>query len=425
MFASITSLTYWKSEHDERTCEDAHEEAVSQGLFAVADGAGTTLFSNIWSRTLTHTFLLAPLLTNDPFEFEWWVRQAQSAYRQVAPETEHMTWNAQQKAQSQGSHSTLATVRITSVEAERVHGVQLVCGDSCIFVGKANTDQLHSFPPYTPSDFEQAPICIPSKLALFNRYFHHCIAEPIELEANDVFVLTTDAVAKWIISAGGGRYAHPREAFQVVVAQTHDTWEAFILECRTRKEMIADDCTALIVTLSTLPTPQSVQIGTTNEHSSKVRQSRREQFIQATKARNQELLAIIYGDGQDLQREGIVLPTEQIHYARSVADALRDTLHVLRREANNPDRGAMLTPVWRQYASLLCNEPCAETLRRTLINLGVPVASSCMEEQQGKDTIYDAPTTILSQKEVMVQQSQQEIARQQEPSASVNVQEEL
>jgi len=52
MFAQVTRLQYWKSEHDEQTCEDAYGESVTDGLFAVADGAGTTLFSNIWAKIL-------------------------------------------------------------------------------------------------------------------------------------------------------------------------------------------------------------------------------------------------------------------------------------------------------------------------------------------------------------------------------------
>ena len=36
MHAQVTKLQYWKSEHNEQTCEDAYGESIADGLFAVA-----------------------------------------------------------------------------------------------------------------------------------------------------------------------------------------------------------------------------------------------------------------------------------------------------------------------------------------------------------------------------------------------------
>src|SRR5579884_3762381 len=116
MFAQVIGLRYWKSEHDETTCEDAYNANCAEGLFAIADGAGTTLFSDTWARILVASFLRVPLLSTDPFEVEWWLRLAQEQYKQEAPDIEGMTWNALQKARGQGSHSTLATLRFTQVQ---------------------------------------------------------------------------------------------------------------------------------------------------------------------------------------------------------------------------------------------------------------------------------------------------------------------
>src|SRR5579859_411692 len=103
MLAHLTRLRYWKSEHNEETCEDAYGENASQGLFAVADGAGTTLFSDVWAALLVQHFLQIPLLSNDPFEVEWWVRLVQEQFKQELPIAKNMPWNALQKAQDEGS----------------------------------------------------------------------------------------------------------------------------------------------------------------------------------------------------------------------------------------------------------------------------------------------------------------------------------
>lgn len=374
MFAQVTGLQYWKSEHDEQTCEDAYGESASHGLFAVADGAGTTLFSNIWAKILVQHFLTTPLMNHDPFEVEWWVRQVQEQYKPMVPELGNMEWNALQKMQNQGSHSTLATVRLSRIEPTSVHAQLLVFGDSCVLIGKARTGHVQSFPLDNPSDFEQAPICIPSKRSIFNRYFHQCQIKQVELEAGDVVMLATDAVAKWIVSAGSSRYTQPMKAFQDVVAQTPDTWAAFIMECRARQEMIDDDSTAMIIALTSDALVGAIELAATTEHDTAIRESRAKDFARAVEARNKELMAIYFGDGIDLGLEGVTLPREQVKQAREVADALRAVLQVLRQELNSPHVAAKLEPVWQHYAPLLLEEPCAETVRQTLTRLGVLVA---------------------------------------------------
>ena len=386
MFAQVTHLQYWKSEHDEQTCEDAYGESIADGLFAVADGAGTTLFSNIWAKILVQSFLTVPLLSNYPFEVEWWVRRAQEQYKLETPDPGKMVWNALQKAQNQGSHATLATVRVSKSDTERVQAELLVFGDSCVLIGKPGSGLVQSFPLDKPIDFEQAPICVPSKLSIFNRYFHQCRVKHVELATGDVVVLATDAVSKWIISAGNGRHTHARDAFQELIAQTPDTWAAFISECRARGEMIDDDSTALIVTLTRDALASAAPLGVTTEHSKAVRESRKKEFSSTMETGNKELIAITYGDGVDLSLEGVTIPQEQVQQARKVADALREVLQVLRQEVNGPDAAAKVGPVWQQYASLLLEESCAVNLRQTLAHIGVLVMASNQSQPQTTST---------------------------------------
>src|SRR5215468_9454472 len=121
MFAHISNLRYWKSERADLTsCEDALQADPQRGLFCVADGAGTTLFSNIWAEILTRHFVSDPLMSIDPFEMEWWIRQAQKSYREQAPQANQLNWNARQKAAEQGAYTTLATMRILQADEQAV-----------------------------------------------------------------------------------------------------------------------------------------------------------------------------------------------------------------------------------------------------------------------------------------------------------------
>ena len=402
MLARVTQMQYWKSEHDEETCEDACGESAADGLFAIADGAGTTLFSNIWAKILIQCFLTTPLLSADPFEVEWWVRQAQEQFKQEAPDTGKMAWNALQKTQNQGSHATLATLRVSKKEAGSMQAELLIIGDSCILIGNPRSGRVQSFLLDNPNDFERAPICIPSKRSIFHRYFHRCHVKQIELLPGDMVVLATDAVSKWVISAANGRHTNVSGAFQELIAQTPTTWERFILECRNRGEMADDDSTALIIALTADALESSIPPGTTTEHSKAIREKRKKEFTDALDANNKELIAIAYGDGVDMSLEGVTLPQEQVEQARKVADALQEVLRILRQEVNSPDAAARVGPVWQQYAPILLEEPCAANLRQTLAHIGVSITPSAQMQP---------PTVLAEEKQPDHPSEEKQLAR--------------
>ncbi len=384
MFAQVTGLQYWKSDYDATTCEDAYSYRVLQGLFAMADGAGTTLFSHLWARLLVEYFIDVPLMSDDPFELEWWLRQAQERYKQHIPVAENMSWNAQQKMLNEGSYATLATLRIIEVHKSRALADLLAIGDSCIFLESDRSSELEIFPLIQEADFERAPLCLPSKQTRFQRDIQRCQKKQVWLEADDTIVLATDAVARWIISSGQHRYASPKEALYVVMSQTPASWPQFIETCRARNEMVDDDSTALIISLlaSENYMGTNLRLSSTNEHISQVRQLRKKLFAEAVQANNKELMAILYGDGRDLQKEGVAVAMEDIQQARQVANALQAVLSALRESLNSPDVLKRIRPIWNKYADLLEQEQCAEQLRHSLTQLGL--------------LLHEAPSAYLS-----------------------------
>jgi hypothetical protein len=373
MLAQVTTLRHWKSEHTVETCEDAVGENSASGLFAVADGAGTTLFSGAWADFLVRHFLSVPLLDNDPFEVEWWVRLAQEEFKQAFPTQTDLAWNAQQKVQSQGSYSTLATLRISAQGANHVQAEILAMGDSCVILYRPALGEPLSFPLQRPEEFEQAPICIPSKPGVFNRYFHQFQAITLDLAPADIVVLATDAVAKWIVGAGNGRYASPSAALQDVVSQTAESWPAFIQNCRAHGEMLDDDSTILLLTLQPDDAITGSRLGITTGHSQQVRVQRKQDFLQAVADDNKERVALYYGTGADLRAEGITISAQEFSQAREVADALREVLALLREVVNSSDVVPIMTEAWQKHGRLLYQEPCAAPVRATLVHLGVPI----------------------------------------------------
>jgi len=377
MFGHVTTLQDWKSEHTAQSCEDAAGCVPQDGLFAVADGVGTALFSGIWSRCLVETFLDFPLLSDDPFETEWWLREAQQRYLRLLPSTAHMPWNVQQKALTESSYSTLASVRFQSLTPRLEDATVLAFGDSCIFVRQPSSSRIATFPPLQPADFAQPPLCLPSKLSAFQRYFHRARVQQAILQVGSTLILATDAVAHWLIASGPANSPARLQAFETLAAQTPATWEAFVRTQRQAQTISDDDCTALILTLhATSDNDALVPLGTTSIHRPEVRARRAEAFVQAVEAQQKELAAILFGDGCDLAAEGLALAEGQLQQARQIANALSEVLQVLRREIGSPTAKERILPIWRANASLLANESCAAPLHETLQRLGIALSSA-------------------------------------------------
>ncbi|GER87711.1 hypothetical protein KDW_18730 [Dictyobacter vulcani] len=403
MYAQVTRLQCWKSEHNDQSCEDAFALSLSQGLLTVADGVGTTLFSNIWARHLVDHFLATPLLSDDPFEVEWWLRAAQEHFQKLLPGMEGLPWNALQKMQNEGSFSTLAALRIFSahpLDGEAIQAKLLAFGDSCIFVQPAATAEVFSFPIVNAADFDRPPISLPSKPGVFNRHFQKGMALDLLLRPGDRILLATDAVARWIVGASERPGENPRSAFQAVAEQTMASWPDFIASCRASSSMVDDDCTALLVKLHADTEQIGEPLGLTSLHHAQMRARRKTAFLQAVQEQNKELAAIYYGDGQDLAHDGVVFPDDQWRQARDVADALREVLAVMRREINSPLAVQKITPVWRKYAPFLLGENCAASVCKTLQRLGIAL------EEPATST---ATSFSRNQPMVVVVKSQQQV----------------
>jgi hypothetical protein len=373
MFAHVSNLRYWKSERaDITTCEDASRADTQRGLFCVADGAGTTLFSHIWADILVEQFVRDPLAGCDLFEMDWWIRQAQKRYRELAPPADNLHWNARQKALEQGAYATLVTVRFTHADEHTASAELLAVGDSCALIAHAGQETITSFPLQQPADFDRAPYCVPSLLKNLSRKTLYPRQTEVTLASGDCLILATDAVARWIINGGAsGQPERARLAFHEVASkQTDEEWRAFIDDCRANQSMVDDDATALIVRLQA-DGPQEAQLGSGAQPQAETGAQRKSAFEQARAEDNKELIAILYGDGKMLQNAGLTLSKEEQEHARKVADAMRELLQAMREAVKAASFAAKIEPVWWQYADLLANEPCAETIRKTLNSQGV------------------------------------------------------
>lgn len=367
MYVHTKALTWWKSEHSEETNEDAFLSSPEQGLFIVADGVSTMLFSRMWARILVQHFANIPLSSADPFEVDWWLRQAQASYERKVPDVREASVNVQRKAR-EGSASTLMAVSISSVRSSSASAQMFAIGDSCILVGDEATQTVRSFPYQCIRDFDRAPVCLPSLPRAFNRSFHAVRAEVIELHAGECLLLATDAVAKWLIShEGNARWL----AFQEVISQTPETWPYFIASCRAKGEMVNDDSTAIVVSMNNKRVGDI--LGTVPRHKKVLLEERHSHFSQVSLAHDKETMAIVYGDGQDFRGvKGI--SQAQIQDARAVAvaiDEIRQTFFALfyRSDMSQQEKEHLVRQVWEKHAFLLQKRENKASIERLLATL--------------------------------------------------------
>ena len=374
MRVKTTFLACPSSEKTIETDQDAAYFETAKGIFAIADGVSATLFSDTWSDLVVKYAVENPLFSKDLFEVQWWLEGVQPRYEAATPKAEELPYHAQDKARA-GSLCTLTVLRITKTTTDTAQAQLLGFGDSVIMIQRKN-GEIESFPIKVCEDFGLAPICIPAKMVSFDRSFNRCETLDISLRAGETVLLATDAVAAWILCAPQ-RGQSIAEAFQIIAAQTQETWKSFIESRRPSREIVDDDSTALILNLD-IDARQGNgwdELGKTPMPDLKTMQTRRAQLQEALKKKQWERVAVLWGDGIQIQTASGTNPTEkEIEYARNVADASAAVSAAIRR-GNKQDtetaRNKLIGDAWNAHRVILDSEPSVRTLRENLLRGGM------------------------------------------------------
>lgn len=379
MYAAVTTLQYWKSEHGQAGCEDAAAFDLGRGLFAVADGVSTAAFSREWARFLVRRFYDVPLLGADPFEVEWWLRLARDLYR--APDAAALPPGVLREKAEEGSASTLVTLRVSDVGDTFARAELVAIGDSCVFLCRParedrHADPLTAFPIADGSMFDDRPVCLHSRYP--DPTDAACHGMPVTIHPGDVAILATDAVARWILDGRLQRRLAPFAAVQHIASCLPGTFEGFIKSCRTRREMVDDDCTALVLRFSAglpeagAPTGGVMRgmLGATTGLPDGVRQDRQRRLDQAIEQQDSVEAARLIGD---IRRSGMSTsgwaanPDKVRQLAADVRRAMKEVVDALDAAPASPSAAGA---VWQRHASLLDREPAAAKLRANLVRDG-------------------------------------------------------
>lgn len=201
----VRSFTMSKLGNKPQDCEDYFSWNPGRMKFAMADGASTSIFSDIWARELARAAVECDgsIVESIDGSVEPMLRSARKAWY-TSIKWNSLPWFLRNKAVS-GSYSTLTLMQMAPLASSYRYSAYAV-GDTCLFKIK-NGRIESSFPILSPEEFSISPKLVwsgkgsplPQDIRLqvpaFQR--HEGILQPGEM-----LILSTDGVSKWLMETG-------------------------------------------------------------------------------------------------------------------------------------------------------------------------------------------------------------------------------
>jgi serine/threonine protein phosphatase PrpC len=241
--------------------EDAFSCAEAQGFVAVADGATESSFADLWAQSLVNKFTHTPpegSPPSGPRMQEWLVPLQKEWNASIA--WDRLPWFAEEKARN-GAFATLLGLKfeIPDPQAkpsafEKFFGLfgrgksdgprwrALAFGDSNLFHIRDNT-LVRSFPLQKSDEFNSRPMLLSSNPARNNNIWGDLKATEGDYQPRDVFILATDAIAKWFLE----RHEAGTRPWSTLMAIKDDSEYAdFVSKLRKQSVMRNDDTTVVL-----------------------------------------------------------------------------------------------------------------------------------------------------------------------------------
>lgn len=226
-------------------CQDAFEVNKEHSRYAIADGATRSFFSKCWAELLVKHFceIPGPFFSEEnwkeqlvPIQKEWYERVEERVKKRNQFYLTN-SFNAREPAVA-----TFIGLEIDKVDRK---WQAIVIGDSCLF-HKSNSG-FKSYLIEKSEDFTNHP----AAFASFPDQNHY---EPTfvsgEIQSGDIFILATDALAKWIVQHAE---ADQLESVlnQLKQIKTDDQFYSFVDLARDHENirLVNDDVTLMLISI--------------------------------------------------------------------------------------------------------------------------------------------------------------------------------
>jgi hypothetical protein len=220
-------------------CEDGYAVDGPGGVAALADGAGSGIFSRQWARELTSRYLADRPDLGDATATAAWILACRTAWM-ASIDHPSMHPLQQEKVDRTGAAATFLTLSVRQVAGRPAWQVRAV-GDSAFFWERDGVLQA-AFPLFRSSDFGIAPDLLRTQ----RRITTH--VRPVTAQGTgkvgDLYGLATDAVAQFLLRC------HEREQFpglQRYWDMDDVGWRQEVQRLRQEKRIVNDDSTLVLM----------------------------------------------------------------------------------------------------------------------------------------------------------------------------------
>jgi hypothetical protein len=198
---AIHARAFWMPKEGNRfeDWEDACRCSEARSLFALSDGASSSYRAHDWASILVNRFVTSPPKAPSGDGFAAWLASCAEQFDDVDDPELSEAWYVGEAA-SRGAFATLLGLRFRPGDAEVGHWTAVAIGDTCLFHIRAGA-RIAAFPLDDPAEFNSTPALV-SSLELNRAYgAESSIVHVGTCLPGDVFLLATDAFAKWALQA--------------------------------------------------------------------------------------------------------------------------------------------------------------------------------------------------------------------------------
>lgn len=247
-FAESREMWAQKMGNSPEQWEDAYAVDAPGGVAAIADGASTGIYCNIWADQLSKRFLTDRPDTRDPVSLNKWVNGLRSEWR-TAIKYSSLNWSKQAKVDQTGAAATLLTLEVGPADAAGGRPWRACAvGDASLFWVRGNR-LLATFPVVAADQFGSAPLLVRSNPGFKTL----ALAAAGTCRPGDRFVLATDAVSARLFKSTAAEPGFDWGRYEQI---TQDAWRAELDTLRQANDMVNDDCTLVVLRVTGVP-PES------------------------------------------------------------------------------------------------------------------------------------------------------------------------
>ena len=250
-------VTYKKAE-TLADCQDAADLNEDRGRYAIADGATRSFFPKTWAEILVKGFCEENTLSLEQENWEEWIEPLRQKWLQQVTSTVQETKRYISVDQLSKSVSAASTFVGLEVDRDKSVWKAMIIGDSCLFHIR-DSKLKESYLIKKSENFTNRPDFFASfaKDSLYDPIF---ITE--EVNPGDIFILATDALAKWIIQhEEEGKFNDALKRLIKIEANSKKQFNDFVEEARETDgiRLVNDDVALLLISVESDQQPQKTE----------------------------------------------------------------------------------------------------------------------------------------------------------------------